>query len=106
MPPRCYRTDRLAEMLLSTDDGQDMILTGDANFVFGEALAFLAWLMPDSHWVTLYRKSLKRAGVAPMLAILQLDREIPAAGPALTPFLDHARPRATWRRCAGSDPSS
>ncbi|MBP6506526.1 MAG: heparinase II/III family protein [Opitutaceae bacterium] len=88
VPPALYRTDRLAEMLLSTDDGQDMILTGDANFVFGEALAFLAWLMPQSHWVTLYRKSLKRAGVAPMLAILRLDREIPAAGPALAPFLE------------------
>ena len=65
-----------------------MILTGDANFVFGEALAFLAWLMPESHWVTLYRKSVRRAGVAPMLAILRLDREIPAQGPALAPFLE------------------
>ena len=87
MPAALRRTDRLAEMLLSTDDGQDLILTGDANFVFGEALAFLAWFMRDSHWVTLYRKSVQRAGVAPMLAILQLDREIPAAGPALAPFL-------------------
>ncbi len=87
LPAALRRTDRLAEMLLSTDDGQDMILTGDANFVFGEALAFLAWFMPESHWVTLYRKSVQRAGVAPMLAILQLDHEIPAAGPALTPFL-------------------
>ena len=88
VPAPLYRTDRLAEMLLSTDDGQDMILTGDANFVFGEALAFLAWLMPQSHWVTLYRKSVQRAGVAPMLAILRLDREIPASGPALRPFLE------------------
>jgi len=87
VPRALFRTDRLAEMLLSTDDGQDMLLLGDANFVFGEALAFLAWLMPESHWVTLYRKSVRRAGVAPMLAILRLDREIPAAGPALAPFL-------------------
>jgi hypothetical protein len=87
VPAPLFRTDRLAEMLLSTDDGQDMILTGDANFVFGEALAFLAWLMPRSHWVTLYRKSVKRAGVAPMLAILRLDREIPAEGPALAPCI-------------------
>jgi len=87
MPAALRRTDRLAEMLLSTDDGQDLILTGDANFVFGEALAFLAWFLPKSHWVTLYRKSVQRAGVAPMLAILRLDHEIPAAGPALTPFL-------------------
>ncbi len=90
VPAPLFRTDRLAEMLLSTDDGQDMILTGDANFVFGEALAFLAWLMPQSHWVTLYRKSLRRAGVAPMLAILQLDRDIPAQGPVYAPFLEMA----------------
>jgi hypothetical protein len=88
VPAPLFRTDRLAEMLLSTDDGQDMILTGDANFVFGEALAFLAWLMPRSHWVTLYRKSVQRAGVAPMLAILRLDREIPARGPELAPFVE------------------
>ena len=87
VPAPLFRTDRLAEMLLSTDDGQDMILTGDANFVFGEALAFLAWLMPQSHWVTLYRKSVRRAGVAPMLAILRLDHEIPAQGPAFAPFI-------------------
>jgi hypothetical protein len=88
VPAPLLRTERLAETLLSTDDGQDMILTGDANFVFGEALAFLAWLMPQSHWVTLYRKSVRRAGVAPMLAILPLDRDIPAEGPALTPFVE------------------
>ncbi len=87
VPAPLLRTDRLAEMLLSTDDGQDMILTGDANFVFGEALAFLAWLMPQSHWVTLYRKSVRRAGVAPMLAILPLDADIPAEGPPLAPFV-------------------
>ena len=42
------RSDRLAEMLYSTDDGQDMLLTGDAVMAFGEALAFLAWIMPQS----------------------------------------------------------
>ena len=90
VPPSLFRTDRLAEMLYSTDDGQDMLLTGDACFAFGEALAFLAWIMPQSHWVTIYRKSLRRAGVAPLLIALRLDREIPAAGPALAPFLEMA----------------
>jgi hypothetical protein len=88
VPPSLFRTDGLAEMLYSTDDGQDMLLTGDACFAVGEALAFLAWLMPQSHWVTIYRKSLRRAGAAPMLIALRLDREIPAAGPALAPFLE------------------
>ena len=90
VPPSLFRTDRLAEMLYSTDDGQDMLLTGDACFAFGEALAFLAWIMPQSHWVTIYRKSVRRAGVAPLLIALRLDREIPAAGPALAPFLEMA----------------
>jgi hypothetical protein len=87
VPAALFKTDRLAEMLYSTDDGQDMLLTGDACFPFGEGLAFLAWLMPQSHWVTIYRKSLKRAGAASMLLAMRLDREIPAAGPALAPFI-------------------
>ena len=61
VPPQLFKTDRLAEMLYSTDDGQDMLLTGDACYCTGESLAFLAWLMPSSHWVTIYRKSLRRA---------------------------------------------
>jgi hypothetical protein len=88
VPSPLFRTAPLAEMLCSTDDGQDMILTGDAMFAFGEGLAFLAWLMPGSHWVTIYRKSLRRAGAAAMLLPLRLDREIPAEGPAFAPFVE------------------
>ena len=88
VPAALLKTDRLAEMLYSTDEGQDMLLTGDACFPFGEGLAFLAWLMPQSHWVTIYRKSLQRAGAASMLLAMRLDREIPAAGPELAPFIE------------------
>lgn len=88
VPPSLFKTDRLAEMLYSTDDGQDMILTGDAAFAVGEGLAFLAWLMPESHWVTIYRKSLQRAGAAAFLLPMRLDPEIPAQGPALRPFIE------------------
>ncbi|MCW5547576.1 MAG: heparinase II/III family protein [Opitutaceae bacterium] len=87
VPAPIFKTAPLAEMLHSTDDGQDMILTGDAMFAVGEGLAFLAWLMPDTHWVTIYRKSMRRAGAAAMLLPLRLDREIPAEGPPLQPFL-------------------
>ena len=86
--PALLRTDRLAEMLYSTDRDQDMILTGDAVFAISEGLAFLAWLMPQSHWVTVYRKSLRRAGAAPLLLPLRLDHEIPAEGPPLRSFCD------------------
>lgn len=88
LPVALTRTDRLAEMLCSTDDRQDMILTADAAFAYGDALAYLAWLMPQSHWVTVFRKSLRRAGVAPSLLALRLAREIPAEGPALAPFCE------------------
>jgi hypothetical protein len=88
VPASLFKTAPLAEMLYSTDEGQDMILVGDAMIAVGEGLAFLAWLMPDTHWVTIYRKSLKRAGAAAMLLPMRLDREIPAAGPALLPFLE------------------
>ena len=82
------RTGRLAEMLFSTDDRQDMILNADAMFPVSEGLAVLAWLMPESHWVTVYRKSMKRAGAAPMLLPLRLDRDIPAEGPPLAAFCE------------------
>ena len=86
--PALLRTDRLAEMLYSTDENQDMILIADAMFPVSEGLAFLAWLMPRSHWVTIYRKSMKRAGAAPMLLPLRLDRDIPAEGPPLAPVCE------------------
>ena len=88
LAPALLRTDRLAEMLFSTDDHQDMILSADAVFAISEGVAFLAWMMPQSHWVTVYRKSIARAGAAPMLLPLRLDRDIPAAGPALAAFCD------------------
>ena len=84
--PALLRTDRLAEMLYSTDDRQDMLLVADSMFPVSEGLAFLAWLMPQSHWVTIYRKSLRRAAAAPLLLAMRLDRYIPAEGPPLAPF--------------------
>jgi hypothetical protein len=88
VPAALLRTGRLAEMLYSTDDGQEMILTGDAGITVGEGAAFLAWLLPQSHWVTILHKQLKRAGAAPFLLALRLAREVPATGPALAPFLE------------------
>ncbi len=86
--PALLQTHRFAEMLLSTDEHRDMISICDASYVSGEGLAFLAWLMPESHWVTIYRKQLARAGSAPLLLALRYASEVPAHGPALSPFLD------------------
>ena len=57
-------------------------------YSFPEALAFLAAYLPDSHWVTMYRKQLKRAGAAPSLLAMAMSRDIPAEGPPLRPFVD------------------
>lgn len=88
MPPAMRATALMAEVLFSTDDQQDVIPVCDAMFAFPEALAHLAAFMPDSHWVTIYRKQLRRAGASPSLLAMALEPRIPAAGPALRPFVD------------------
>ena len=88
MPAAMKQTALMAEVLHSTDDDQDMILICDAMYAFPEALAYLAAFMPDSHWVTIYRKQLQRAGAAPSLLAMGMSRAIPAAGPAFHPFVD------------------
>ena len=90
MPVQMKKTALLAEVLYSTDDVQDSILICDAMYVFPEALAFLAAYLPDSHWVTMYYKQLRRpgAGAAPSLLAMAMSRDIPAKGPPLRPFVD------------------
>jgi Heparinase II/III-like protein len=88
VPPALLKTGRLAEMLLSTDEGQEAILVGDAVSVGGDGLALLAWLLPQSHWTTLLRKQLKRAGAAPFLLSLRLAARLPEFDPPLSPFLE------------------
>jgi hypothetical protein len=88
MPVQMKKTALMAEVLYSTDDRQDTILICDAMYSFPEALAYLAAYMPDSHWVTMYRKQLKRAGAAPSLLAMGLARDIPAEGPPLRPFVE------------------
>ncbi|MFZ9681999.1 MAG: hypothetical protein ACO3DQ_02155 [Cephaloticoccus sp.] len=88
MPESMKRTALMAEMLYSTADDLDVLPICDAMFAFPEALAHLAALMPESHWVSIYRKQLNRAGAAASLLSMALSRSIPAAGPALRSFVD------------------
>ncbi|MBP6507353.1 MAG: heparinase II/III family protein [Opitutaceae bacterium] len=88
MPPQIKQTSLMAEVLYSTADDLDVIPICDAMFAFPEALAHLAAFMPDSHWVTIYRKQLRRAGASPSLLAMALSRQIPSEGPALRPFVD------------------
>lgn len=87
VPPAILATARMAEMLVSTDDASQMLLICDAQYLNQESLAALAWLMPESHWVTIFRKSLQHTKGQPLtLLTANLMREIPAEGPA-------------WRAC-------
>jgi hypothetical protein len=87
MPAAMRATAQMAEVLYSTDDQLDVIPVCDAMFAFPEALAHLAAFMPESPWVTMYRKQVRRAGASPSLLALARDAAIPATGPALRPFV-------------------
>lgn len=89
VPQALYATAVMAETLVSTADDSQMILICDAQCVPQEGAAFLAWLMPDSHWVTIFRKSIARTGGQPISILAQnLAREVPADGPVLRPLVD------------------
>ncbi|MCF7689074.1 MAG: heparinase II/III-family protein [Cephaloticoccus sp.] len=88
MPAQMQATAIMAEVLYSTDDNLDVIPICDAMFAFPEALAHLAAFMPDSHWVTIYHKQLRRAGASPSLLAMALARHIPAEGPPLRPLVE------------------
>ena len=88
VPPALYATTQLAATLASTADDSAMIMICDAQWIPQEGVAFLAWLMPDSHWTTIFRKALLRSGGQPMSLLTQnLSRDIPAAGPAYPPLV-------------------
>jgi len=89
IPSTMRATAQMAEVLVSTADDLQMILICDAQYIPQEGAAFLAWLMPDSHWVTVFRKSIARTGGQPMTLLAQnLLREVPAAGPAFRPLVE------------------
>jgi hypothetical protein len=89
IPPAMQATAQMAEVLASTADDLQMILICDAIYIPQEGAAFLAWLMPDSHWVTIFHKSIARSGGQPLTLLAQnLLRDVPAAGPAFRPFVE------------------
>ena len=88
-PPALLATAAMAETLASTADDSSMILICDAPCIPQEGAAFLAWLMPDSHWVTIFRQCLARTGGRALTLLTEnLARGLPAAGPAFRPFVD------------------
>lgn len=88
LPDSLKRTAALAEALLSTDEQAVAILVCDAIYVDQRALAYLAAFMPDSQWVTMFRKSLKLLGGIPdSLPAYLLESSVPQEGPPLRPFV-------------------
>lgn len=73
----------------STDATQDVIPICDARATLEqEALAIMALALPQSDWVTMFRKSLGRTqGLAETILACKLEAEVPAAGPAPRPFV-------------------
>ncbi len=89
IPPAIKATARFAEVLVSTDERNIMLLVCDAMYLNQEAVAWLAWFMPDTHWVTIYHNALRRTQGRPIcLLVEKLAREIPAHGPMFQPFLE------------------
>jgi hypothetical protein len=88
VPKALYATALMAETLVSTADDAPMILICDAQYVPQEGVAFLAWLMPDSHWVTIFRKSVAHTGQPMTLLAQNLSKEIPVSGPLLRPLVE------------------
>lgn len=88
IPEAMRRTAAFAEALASTDENTDVIPVCDATSLMEqEGLAVMAALLPDSQWVTMYHKSLARAGGMPdTILAWQLSREIPSQGPEMRPF--------------------
>ena len=82
-------TAAFAAALGSMDPEADVIPICDASPTYGpEPLALLAAALPDSAWVTMFRKNLARAGGFAASPIIQsLEPQIPTAGPEPEPLV-------------------
>ncbi len=89
IPASVRRTGDFGAAVLSTDADQDVIPICDArNRLEQEALAVMAFALPQSHWVTMLRKALARThGLANTLMANLLEADTPAAGPPPKPFV-------------------
>ncbi|MFW6132435.1 MAG: heparinase II/III domain-containing protein [Planctomycetota bacterium] len=91
-PETLQETADFAEVIRSTDRDQDFIPFADSWKRFQKnAGAFMAALLPDSAWVSIYRKSAPRAGSFPTAPMaMALEPQIPETGPEPRPFVQLA----------------
>lgn len=89
IPDSVRSTADFGAAVLSTDLEQDVISICDArNHLEQEALAVMAMALPQSPWVTMFRKSIARThGMANTLLACKLEAEIPATGPEPKSFV-------------------
>jgi hypothetical protein len=90
VPQKMKNTSAFAEAVISTDASQDVIPICDSSPLCKEnTMVMMASLLPDSQWVNMYRRSLKRNNNMPSTWLSFLLREtIPAHGPPLKPFIN------------------
>lgn len=88
-PEALQETADFAEVIRSTDRDQDFIPFADSWKRFQKnAGAFMAALLPDSAWVSIYRKSSPRDGSFPTAPMaMALEPLIPETGPEPRPFV-------------------
>lgn len=89
LPAPLKRTRAFAAALISTAPEADVIPICDASPTYSpEPMALLAAAMPDSAWVTMFRKALARTRDIPAsMLILNLEPRIPQTGPEPDAFV-------------------
>ena len=88
-PESLQRTADFAEVIRSTADNQDIIPFCDSWGGFQRnAGAFMAALLPDSAWVSIYRQRAQQSGTFPVEPMeMALEQQIPETGPEPEPFV-------------------
>ncbi len=90
LPESLKRTADYAECLLSLDPSYGLIPVADGpcGIFLPDTLALLAKILPESHWVTLFRQAWKHYGsITSDMVTLLLEPEIPQEGPKMRTFL-------------------
>ena len=89
VPDIVKRTGAFGAAVGSTDEGRDVIPICDSSSKLGlDTLAVMASLLPESEWVGLFRKALKReVGVPNSVLAWALSSGIPRRAPEPEPFV-------------------
>lgn len=89
LPEPLKATGAFAAAIASTLPDADVIPICDASATYSpEPMALLAAAMPESPWVSIFRKALARSeGMVSSILVLSLEPRIPSAGPEAETFV-------------------